>query len=91
MDYSDVKMKPNKNQHADERTPLKALRERLGLTQQELAYELRASLPSISRWERGHREMLLSLEQIERLLELIKRADWTFADFLESTKDKACI
>lgn len=70
---------------------MKALRERLNLTQQELAYELGASLPSISRWERGHREMLLSLEQIERLLILIDRADWTFSDFRESTKEKACI
>lgn len=66
---------------------MKALRERLGFTQQEFAHLLKASMTSVSRWERGDRQMLLTLTQIQALLGLIEKAEWSFEDFVNSTQN----
>ena len=47
---------------------VKSLRERLKLTQQDLAQQLGVSLATISRWEHGHnRPSKLARRQLERL------------------------
>lgn len=48
---------------------VRSVRERLGLTQQELAVRLGVALPTVSRWENGrHRPSKLALDKIEALL-----------------------
>ena len=51
---------------------LQQWRERVGLTRDELARELRTSYPTIYRWEKGQREIPpyldLALETVERKL-----------------------
>ncbi|RIL00905.1 MAG: XRE family transcriptional regulator [Proteobacteria bacterium] len=59
---------------SNHRSFIKALRERLGLTQEELARELKVSTPSISRWETGRaRPDARALHLIEQLL--VSRGD----------------
>ena len=49
---------------------IKALRERLGLTQAELAQKLDVALSTVSRWESGgrkpHRRTIKDLRRLER-------------------------
>jgi len=48
---------------------VKGVRDRLGLTQQELAVRLGVALPTVSRWETGrHKPSRLALDKIEGLL-----------------------
>ncbi len=49
---------------------VRGVRDRLGLTQQELAGRLGVALPTVSRWENGrHRPSKLALAKIEGLLD----------------------
>ena len=43
------------------------LRQRLGLTQQELAGRLGVALSTVARWEGGHKVSRLALKQLEAL------------------------
>lgn len=56
---------------------LKAVREELGMSQQEFATKIGVSTTSISRWERGASEMSLTLEQIRRLEDLLSQLGMT--------------
>ena len=48
---------------------IKAIRVKLGLTQQEFAYRLGVALPTVSRWENGHgNPSKLARRVIENLL-----------------------
>ncbi len=58
-------MKP----HEDLAEAVRGVRDRLGLTQQELAGRLGVALPTVSRWENGrHKPSRLALDKIEGLL-----------------------
>ena len=46
---------------------VKELRQRLGLTQQELAGRLGVALSTVARWEGGHKVSRLALKQLEAL------------------------
>jgi len=59
---------------------LKQLRERLGMTQEELATELGTTSRTIRRHETGEREIRFSLPQIKRLIELMQRAGMSADD-----------
>lgn len=52
---------------------VKAIRTRLGLSQQGLAERLGVSLNSVNRWERGHTKPLTVM--VRQLLELEREAD----------------
>lgn len=55
---------------------IKALRQRLGLTQEEFARKLGVSFPTVNRWERGHfNPSRLAEARLEQLQE--GRADGT--------------
>jgi putative transcriptional regulator len=79
------------NQHA-EGSPLRELRQKLGMSQQIFATRLGVSIVSISRWERGERSILLTLEQVGVLIELIQSVDWDVKEFFARAKafDAAC-
>lgn len=59
---------------------LKQLRDRLGMTQEELATELGTTSRTIRRHETGEREIRFSLPQIKRLIELMQRAGMSADD-----------
>ncbi|MEP0832243.1 helix-turn-helix domain-containing protein [Microcoleus sp. AS-A8] len=59
---------------------LKQLRERLGMTQEELATQLGTTSRTIRRHETGEREIRFSLPQIKRLIELMQRAGMSSDD-----------
>jgi transcriptional regulator with XRE-family HTH domain len=68
-------MTEEKLQSEEGKSPLKALRERLGnISQEELARRLGTSVVSISRWERGVKPMLVRE---------LRSADWDVESFLE--------
>ena len=46
---------------------VKGLRQRLGITQQELAGRLGVALSTVARWEGGHKVSRLALKQLEAL------------------------
>jgi putative transcriptional regulator len=48
-------------------SPLKRLREEAGLSQQELASRIGVGLATISRWERGVSEAMLTVPQMKAL------------------------
>lgn len=81
-DISNVIMSERKHQPGNGDSPLRDLRERLGLTQQEMANILGASIVAVSRWERGVRPLLMSSQQMLAMLDLVHQADWTMEDFL---------
>jgi transcriptional regulator with XRE-family HTH domain len=55
-------------------SPLKTLRESLGLSQEKLARALDVSTQTISRCERGETELTFSVGQIKNLLKLLTKA-----------------
>lgn len=59
---------------------LKQLRERLKMTQEELATELATTSRTIRRHETGERQIRFSLPQIKRLMELMQRAGMSIND-----------
>lgn len=63
-------------------SPLKALRERLGISQEELARRLGTSVVSISRWERGAKPMSLTVPQMLSLVRELRSVGWDIEDFL---------
>ena len=57
------------NPHDDLAQVVRNVRERLGLTQQELAGRLGVALPTVSRWEnKRHKPSRLALDKIATLL-----------------------
>lgn len=59
---------------------LKQLRESLDLTQEELASVMGVGVRSITRWENGYREPLLTFAQMKKLLVLIDQAGLNIED-----------
>jgi len=59
---------------------LKQLRERLKMTQEELATELGTTSRTIRRHETGERQIRFSLPQIKRLIELMQRVGMSIDD-----------
>ncbi|PSB18424.1 XRE family transcriptional regulator [Phormidesmis priestleyi ULC007] len=75
-----------KLQSEEGKSPLKALRERLGnISQEELARRLGTSVVSISRWERRVKPMSLTVPQIRALLRELRSANWDMEAFLEES------
>jgi putative transcriptional regulator len=68
-------------------SPLKELREKLGLSQQIFATRLGVSIGSVGRWERGERSILLSLDQVEILIEMIQSVGWDMKEFFARAKE----
>ena len=58
--------------------PLKAIREALGLTQQEFAEKLGVVVSTVHRWETGKSEMTLDLEQIQKFDKMLQEIGLTF-------------
>jgi DNA-binding transcriptional regulator YiaG len=56
---------------------LKVIRESLDMSQQEFASYIGVSTTSVSRWERGTSQMTLSLDQIRRFTELLRKLGMT--------------
>lgn len=52
---------------------LKVIREALDMSQQEFASYIGVSTTSVSRWERGTSEMSLTLKQLSKFTELLRR------------------
>jgi transcriptional regulator with XRE-family HTH domain len=59
--------KRNKSSSQENESPLKKLREEAGLSQQELAYRIGVGVTTISRWERGVSEAMLTVPQMKAL------------------------
>jgi putative transcriptional regulator len=78
-------------QHS-EGSPLKELRQKLGLTQQNFATALGVTTATISNWENGKRSILLTLPQMEALVNMLRSVDWTIDDFFARSKafEAAC-
>ncbi len=75
------KMVDDKNLNSNpELATLKQLRERLGMTQEELATELGTTSRTLRRHETGERQIRFSLPQIKRLIELMQRAGMSTND-----------
>ncbi|MEW6491727.1 MAG: helix-turn-helix transcriptional regulator [Cyanobacteriota bacterium] len=70
----------NNLEFSPELATLKQLRERLGMTQEELATELGTTSRTIRRHETGERQIRFSLPQIKRLIELMQRAGMSSDD-----------
>lgn len=52
--------------------PLKAIREALGLTQQEFAESIGVAVSTVHRWETGKSEMTLNVEQMQKFDRLLR-------------------
>lgn len=59
------------------------LRERVGLTQRELAQSLGVTVTTISAWENGRHEPKLTVVQLKRLTELL---DCSLDDLVEAVQ-----
>lgn len=71
----------DKNQNSNPNLPtLKQVRERLGMTQEQFAQELRITSRTIRNHERGANQLKLSLGQIKRLKELLEQAGMSIDD-----------
>jgi DNA-binding XRE family transcriptional regulator len=53
-------------------SPLVALRSKVGLTQEELAFQLGVTDHTVRNWEKGRSEAKLTLRQIKKLCELLQ-------------------
>lgn len=74
-------MVDDKNSNSNpESATLKQLRQRLSMTQEELAQELGTTSRTIRRHETGERQIRFSLPQIKRLIELMQRAGMSADD-----------
>lgn len=65
---------------------MRELRAKLGLSQQAFATSLGVSIASVSRWENGHRPLLLTAGQIFELLKLLRQANTSADDFFLQCK-----
>lgn len=68
------------------RLNLAKLRQKAGLTQQELADALGVTQKTISIWEKGSVEPKLSLRQTKTLMDVL---NCTFEELLEATEDRS--
>lgn len=59
---------------------MKALRERLGYTQEQFAHFLGVSLRTVTRWEAGQSEPSFTARQWIVVLDALKRVDLTLED-----------
>ncbi len=76
-----VKMVNDTNWNSNPSLPtLRQVRERLNMTQEEFARELRTTTRTIGRHERGEHQLRLSLGQIKRLKELLEQAGLSIDD-----------
>lgn len=55
-------------------SPLKKLREEAGLSQQELASSIGVGVTTVSRWERGVSEAMLTVPQMKALCKLLGKS-----------------
>jgi putative transcriptional regulator len=80
------------NDQHREGSPLRELRQKLGMSQQIFATRLGVSIVSVGRWERGERAILLTLEQVAVLIELLQSVEWDVKDFFARAKrfESAC-
>jgi len=62
-------------------SPLKAIREALGLNQQELATKLGVAVSTVSRWETGRTPPLLTLSQVKAFGQLLHELGLGFDSF----------
>lgn len=60
--------------------PLKAIREALGMSQQEFATQLGVAVASVSRWERGLSQMSLTVPQMKKFTKLLREINMTIED-----------
>ncbi|MEQ8465413.1 helix-turn-helix domain-containing protein [Coleofasciculus sp. E1-EBD-02] len=80
-------MVDDKNSNSNpEWATLKQLRQRLSMTQEELAQELGTTSRTIRRHETGERQIRFSLPQIKRLIELMQRAGMSADDLPDDVK-----
>lgn len=63
---------------------LKLLRQKLGISQNSLAEVLSVDRVTIARWETGERECKFSLPQVAALCCLLKKADMTVDQLMDS-------
>ncbi len=68
---------------ADGQLTLAKLRERVGLTQRQLADALGVTITTISNWERGVKEPNLNFAQVKRMTEILR---CSLDDLVEATK-----
>ena len=59
---------------------MKAIREELNLSQQELAQRLGVAVGSVSRWERGASQMSLTIPQIKNFMRLLREINMSIED-----------
>jgi putative transcriptional regulator len=65
-------------QFLEKESPLKMRRDKLGLTQREVAIAINVSVQTISNWETGRfKEMRLTLPQVKALCRILQ---WTVED-----------
>lgn len=57
--------RPKKGQQTETNSPLKEMREAVGLSQQELATRMNIAVSTISRWERGIAEPTMTVAQMK--------------------------
>ncbi|WP_309143876.1 helix-turn-helix transcriptional regulator [Oscillatoria sp. HE19RPO] len=60
------------------------LRERVGLTQRELAQYMGVTVTTISAWENGRHEPKLTIQQMKRLMEIL---DCSLEDLAEAVQN----
>lgn len=82
----------SENDQHREGSPLRELRQKLGMSQQIFATTLGVSIVSVGRWERGERAIMLTLEQVGVLIDLLQRVEWDVKDFFARAKqfETAC-
>lgn len=67
-------VKSNSSEQENEfESPLKKLREEVGLSQQELASRIGVAVSTLSRWERGKSPAMMSVRQMKLLCRELRR------------------
>jgi transcriptional regulator with XRE-family HTH domain len=80
--------KRNKSSSSSEEneSPLKKLREEAGLSQQELASGIGVGVTTVSRWERGVSEAMLTVPQMKALCKILGKSIEELPDEFGSQK-----
>ncbi len=80
--------KRNKSSSSSEEneSPLKKLREEAGLSQQELASGIGVGVTTVSRWERGVSEAMLTVPQMKALCKILGKSIEELPDEFGSPK-----
>jgi putative transcriptional regulator len=91
--YKDNGMVVGSNDQHEEGSPLKELRLKLGLSQQNFATALGVTTTTISRWESGKRSILMTMPQMAALIALLRSVEWDIDDFFARAKafETACL